>query len=446
MSNKKINYLLNQFNVLEVEEVIDGAIEPKIFKLIDKQFKHKDCELFILEVDGKYQMRRPLFDYLLTFDPTNKLIYATWLLSILNKKLKAMDNDEIIRFLFEDLENISSNLKMFDSLKKKKLFKDVCKNNLSLHSVKNFLDINSYKNSEDLYDAVYPFLERDNDGLLGELRLMEVSKSGKILFEDKDFIVYTPLKLNGSVIFKSYANWCTARAGNTMFTHYTNKSSSINNKSSLYVIIRKSDLDMFQIHFETNQINNKSNKNSPQIFAKHYLEKSRGLDRFLYNIIYKLIKLAKNNQLIIQYTSIANKLGYSNILLEFLDPRLTKLRFEGSLFRSELDVSKFSRLEQVVLNNCGITNLFDSLIESKNLRILSLPNNNITEIPEGISKLKKLYVLNLNSNKINKFTEEIKELDPSNGGSLVRLTINNNNLTDFQTNELKKLLPNVSVE
>lgn len=446
MSNKKINYLLNQFNVIELEEIIDGAKSPKIFSLLDKGLKHKDCENFLLEKDEVYLIRRPLFDYLLSFDPTKKLFYSTWLLNLLKKELKTKDKNKIIRFLFEDLDNISNNLKLFENLKKKKIFKEVCKNNLSLHDVKDFLDINNYKSSETLFDAIYPFLERNESGLLSELRFFVNLKEAQILFEDRRFIVYTPLTLRASSVFGPFANWCTARPKNTMFKHYTSKASSINKNSKLFVIIRKSDLDMYQIHFETEQIHNKSNSSATKRFSKDYLNNSQGLDKFFYDTLLKLINGAKNPHHVKTYTQSALCLGYSNILLNYYNTKLEKIRFEKNYFSSKLELNKFTRLHQLVLNECELTEIFDGILEIKTLKILSLPNNLITEIPEDIIKLKNLYVLNLNNNKIKKFSSSISKLDPNNGGSLVRLTIKNNNLTDSQIDELKKMLPNVSVE
>lgn len=446
MSNNKINYLLNQYNVIELEEVIDDAEPSDIFSLIDREIKHKNCDNFLLECDDEYFIRRPLFDYILSFDPTKKFIYLNWLLTLLKKKLKDKNTGEIVRFLFEDLHGIRENLELFESLKKKKIFSTVSKNNLSLHNVKNFLDINTYKDSETLYDAIFPFLERDNSGLLGELRFFTNLREAQILFEDKDFIVYTPLKLRASVIFKSYANWCTAKEGNTMFARYKNYRSSTNKQSKLYVIIRKSDMDMYQIHFESEQIHDKSNKPAAKNFSINYLDKSPGLDKFFHEVILSLLNNSKNNLLVSTYTRSALALGYSNILLNFYDTRLEKLRFESCYFRSQLNLNKFTKLEQIVFNKCNMKKFFDEFFEVKSLKILSLPNNLITEIPEDVSKLKQLYVLNLENNNISKFHDSISKLDPENGGSLVRLTIKNNKLTDLQLNNLKKLLPNVSVE
>lgn len=446
MSNKKINYLLNQFNVIELEEIIDGAESPKIFSLLDKELKNKNCENFLLELDGEYLIRRPLFDYLINFDPTKKLIYGTWLLNQLKKELKSKDKNKIIRFLFEDLENISENLSLFENLKKKKIFRQVCKNNLSLHEVKDFLDINAYKNSETLFDAVYPFLERNDSGLLSEIRFFVNLKEAQILFEDRQFLVYSPLSLRASTVFSSFANWCTTRPKNSMFKRYTDKPSSINRKSRLFVIIRKSDLDMYQIHFETEQIHNKSNSSAAKKFSKDYLNNSQGLDKFFYDTLLNLINGAKRSEQVKIYTHSALNLGYSNILLNYYDSKLEKIRFEKNYFRSRLELNKFTRLHQIVLNECEVTEIFDGILDIKTLRILALPNNLISEIPEDIYKLKNLYVLNLNNNKIKKFNPSISKLDPNNGGSLVRLTIKNNNLTDIQIDELKKLLPNVSVE
>lgn len=446
MLPKKINFLLNRFNIIENEEVIDNSESgEKIFGVINSKILNKDAADYILIVGGEYLMRRRLFDLVISYDPSGKYLYAQWLLILLSKLLKAKDDELITRFILEDLEGISENLSIFDQLKKKKLFKEFSLRNHSLHRVKDPCDINQYYNSEVLYDAIYPFIERDDAGLIGDLYFYRKLGEAEIPFEDKKYIIYIPLTKRASVILENYNNWCTSMKGRTNFDTYTNNNpSSIGRKSKLYVIIRKSDFEMYQIHFETEQIHNKSNKLDIKGVVA-CLKDSYGLDRYLYSLIYTLMDKSKKVDLMRKYVSAGIKLGYTNLLIDQYPDTSNKIRVDSQTLRLEFGLERFKNLDTLIFTGCGLTTISDEILSVKTLRILSLPNNKLNSIPEEINLMKKLYILNLNNNNISSFDESIKYLDPSNGGSLVRLSISKNNLNSNQLKELSNLLPNVSV-
>ena len=86
-----------------------------------------------------------------------------------------------------------------------------------------------------------------------------------------------------------------------------------------------------------------------------------------------------------------------------------------------------------------------SIFKQTDLTILALPNNRLSSIPNEISKLKKLQVLTIYGNKIQSIPESIAKLDPSNGGSLFRVTVNKADIGEDGFKRLKKLLPTVVV-
>lgn len=79
---------------------------------------------------------------------------------------------------------------------------------------------------------------------------------------------------------------------------------------------------------------------------------------------------------------------------------------------------------EIVIKNCDISVLPESIFKFKFLRKLALINNNLTILPESISKLSNLKELNLNKNFIKRLPESIGQLK-----FLEILVLSNNQLT-----------------
>ncbi|MBT7123380.1 MAG: hypothetical protein HN948_10275, partial [Clostridia bacterium] len=89
-------------------------------------------------------------------------------------------------------------------------------------------------------------------------------------------------------------------------------------------------------------------------------------------------------------------------------------------------MTSLSGLEILHADNCGLTELPESLYEMDNLRELSLAGNNISSLSASIKKLTKLEALNLLNNKLTELPNEIQSMQ-----SLKYLILDNNRLTSL---------------
>jgi Leucine-rich repeat (LRR) protein len=88
-----------------------------------------------------------------------------------------------------------------------------------------------------------------------------------------------------------------------------------------------------------------------------------------------------------------------------------------------------------------MVDLHPSIGSLNNLEMLILTGNRIKSLPKEIGNLKNLIFLNLVGNPINDIPEEIKYLDKTNGGSLHRLGVSKETISEANYNRLKELLP-----
>lgn len=430
----RIHFIRDKFNVIDDEKMFDIYIAVSDIDEVE----------YAIVNNGNIYIRESGFKILESTDPTKKKIYLQWLCQVFIKLIKT-DIKEATRFITEDLSGLYDDLKLFDSIKKTKIFKDGSKYNYSIRHIEDPTNINQYISSNELFDAIFPFIKKDNSGLLAYLRLYCDMSEAKIPFEDKNFIVYTPFSLRANECLSKYASWCTTRRKNGMYKTYQNMKRPDGSKSKLYVLIDKTSYDMFQLHFESNQLRNKSNTQDTRNLINNFLNQSVGLDNFIYEELLNSAMLRGKLCRSKNYIEQALLLGYSKIYFEAFKSDTDIINLDQSVFRGNIYLKKFKKLRTLVLSNCNLNEFPEEIFNVSTLRLLSLHGNKINIIPEEISKLKNLYVLNLTQNKISKLPEEIKFLDPSMGGSLIRLSISHNNLTPNELNRIKKLLPNVDI-
>jgi Leucine-rich repeat (LRR) protein len=85
--------------------------------------------------------------------------------------------------------------------------------------------------------------------------------------------------------------------------------------------------------------------------------------------------------------------------------------------------------------------LHESVGNLINLEMLVLTNNRIKALPKEIGLLKKLEFINLSGNPMQDFPDTIAYLDKSNGGSLLRIAMNIEEIGEKNYKKLKELLP-----
>lgn len=459
----RIEFLAKKFDVFEIESY---KIEQKIQGLKDYGYEYK---IYTSNIDNKplaiiwyikpkevgqrftknISISLDVFSDVISADPTPNKSFVQWMLTIFTRFLKKGDSSSIqmaINFVVEDLPQANTYLTLFEANKRKNKFKDFCKGSYVLRHVNDPTDINQYKSLAQLFDAVDPFIKRDPTEI--ESLFERYVNSGKALipFKDRKFTLYIPKTTDAATVFYEFANWCTARPNNGMFNNYTKNNLKPNGKNSdIYVIINNKfftgeSKEIYQIHFETNQIKDRSNSNNVSIFES-VINESEGLSNFFYEELISMAKACKSGVHNNLYLEALIKFGFCESLFEFIDINTPIIRFMSKEIPKLPDISKFSQLDQLIITGAKLVELHPSICMLSNLEMLVLTNNNIKTLPIEIGNLKKLTFMNLIGNPIKSIPYEITYLDKSNGGSLFRLAIKREEIGEKNYQRLKELLP-----
>ena len=414
--------------------------EENIIALVSSKANDKD------RIIKKISVCIDVFSEMISADPTNNKMYVQWMLNMFSRFMKDVKSQAYgIRLVGEDLPQAEMYLKIFEDNKRKKKFRDLCLGSYSLKGVTDPTDINQYKSLSQLFDAVDPFIEKDPSVI--ERTIMKFVGLGKayIPVKDRKFTVYVPLTTEASVVFSKYANWCTAREGNGMFKNYTENYKTPDGKSSkLYVIINnkfflgESD-EIFQIHFETNQLKDRKNGQNVSIF-ENVISESEGVANFFKE---ELTYLAKKKKTIKQnpYLDYLLQFGFAETLFELLEETTPIIKFMNREVPVIPNVSKFKNLDQIIITGAKLKEVHPSIGDLEKLGLLVLANNKLTSLPSEIGKLKNLEFLNIKGNAIKTIPSEIAKLDKSNGGSLFRIVVDKDTVGEDNYNKLKELLP-----
>lgn len=444
--NKRLKYILDHFNIC-VDEPND---EYEIITI------HNSQPILIRHIEtGKEFIGKYVFNVLVRIDPTNKKIYTQWLTQRIFDLIKRSEHRKLMRLLFEDAPIIKESLMIFEHKKKTKLFKEKVGNIPSLSKINDVCNINQYNNIDMLLDAVDPFIERDYSELVQIVKNAVKVKLGELKYEDHKFLVYSPKTLEGSTIFNPYASWCTTRPNNSMFNRYTSDKTPFGTNSELLVFIDKETLKLFQIHFESGQVNKHNNTSAVPEFKEEFLNISEGLALFVENYLIRLIKgcvnlnnVKKNfNTIKIlaeRYSKYLYKFGLINAYVNFLHKDNTDITVSGVNCLSDINLSDMEKLQYVRLFSLNMKT-FPILNKNNKIEILSLYGNAISYFPEDLKPFKKIKTLNLKNNNIKTIPDNISELDKSRGGSLLMLNVANNYLTETSIRDLKTKLPNVVI-
>ena len=462
----RLTFLAELFDVFECDEESKDVLDGKMKSLVEDGYyptlitSSSNDVLGILSEKINDKQRKvkkvsvcsSVYADMISADPTDNKMYIQWMLNLFVRLIK--DNDDklkgnyqmAIRLVMEDLPQANKYLTIFEDNKRKRKFKELCKGSYILKDVTDPTDINQYKSLSQLFDAVDPFIEKTPSALEKTLlKFVEIGQAA-IPVKDRKFTLFIPKTTEANVAFDSFANWCTARKGNGMFKSYTENYRKPNGeKSDIYIIVPNQFFEgktseVFQIHFETNQLKDRHNGQNVSIFENVLME-SEGLANFFYE---ELIGMAKQHKKGIEnnhYLDFLIKFGFAESLFELIDNSTPTIRFMTREIPRLPDISKFINLDQLIICNAKMVELHSSIGKLKNLEMLVLTENKISSLPKEIGNLNKLTFLNLVGNPITEFPDEIKYLDKSNGGSLHRIAVKESDIGSKNYQKLKELLP-----
>jgi len=466
MKNKsvtdRLSFLAEQFDVFEcsnteettekikiLEEnnftpTIITSLNGNVLAILSKKQNEKR-----LNPTKKVSVCSDVFASMIGADPTENKMYLQWMLNVFIRFIKDDKESSLasaIRFVVEDLPQANLYLQLFEDNKRKRKFIDLCNGSYSLKDVTDPTNINQYKSLAQLFDAVDPFIEKEPSAVERTLTKFVQSGQAEIPVKDRKFTLYIPKTTAASVVFANFANWCTAREGNGMFNSYTQNNLKPNGKhSDIYIIIDNKfftgeSKDIYQIHFETNQLKDYKNGQNVSIFES-VLNESEGLSNFFYEELMEMAKGFKRGIDNNTYLDYLIQFGFAESLFELMDENIPSIKFMTREIPRLPDMSRFKNVDQMIITNAKMVELHPSIGSLSNLEMLVLSGNKIKSLPKEIGMLSKLEFLNLDGNPIKDIPNEIKYLDVSNGGSLHRIGVNETDIGRDNYLKLKELLP-----
>lgn len=407
----RLTFLAESFDVFECDGD-ENAVDIKIESLVKDGYTPKvitsntGVVLAILSVKVNDKERiiqtisvcSSVFADMIAADPTDNKMYLQWMLNLFVRLLKNKSEGDVemaTRLVVEDLPQANKYLSVFEDNKRKKKFKELCKGSYILINVSDPTDINQYKSLSQLFDAVDPFIEKEPSALERTLQKFVDIGQAEIPVRDRKFTLFIPKTTEANVAFDEFANWCTARKGNGMFKSYTDGHRKPNgDKSDIYIIIPNKFFEgkteeLFQIHFETNQLKDRKNGNNVSIF-ENVLAESEGITNFFYEELIGMAKAYKKGIENNKYLDYLIKFGFAESLFELIDADTPTIRFMTREIPKMPDISKFSNLDQLIICNAKMHELHPSVGRLNKLEMLVLTENKIKTLPKEIGLLKNL--------------------------------------------------------
>ena len=412
---ERLAFLAEKFDVFELDS--DGNANDKRNSLHEEGWEEisiyggRDNHLVIAVVSSKLNKRGfpiikvsvayNVFTAMVGADPTPNKICLQWMLNTFSRGLKEGYDDEARRFVEEDLPQANEYLTLFEGNKRKKKFREMAE--YSLKDFKDITNINEYRSLSQLFDAVDPFIIRDSSEIESMMNRYVNMGQATIPFKDRRYTVFVPKTLDANVIFDRFASWCTAKAGNTMFKNYTENHKKPNgDNADIYIVIDNGFFEglnenIYQLHFETGQIKDRSN--SMHRNANLYdevLTRSVGLTNYLGSELMGMAKDFKGGVDSNNYIDTLTEFGFTESLFEFFDEETPIIKIDSETSKKKRkvpklpDISRFKKLEMMVIMDSSLSVLHPSIGSLKNLMLLSLNGNKIKELPSELGNLKNL--------------------------------------------------------
>lgn len=461
----RLAFLAEKFDVFDTEDV--ESIKVKCDEYIDSGWKTSEpCKgnrgniIGILtrkdNVRGfpifKVSISYDVFTSMVGADPTENKMCLQWMLNTFSKLLKSGEFVEAARFAEEDLPQANEYLTLFEANKRKKKFREMAQ--YSLKGFKDITNINEYKNLGQLFDAVDPFIERNPSEIESIMKRYVDMGQALIPFKDRRYTIFVPLSTDANSIFNNFAGWCTARTGNSMWKHYTESHKKPNGENStIYIVIDNGffngeNENIYQIHFESRQIKDRSNSGNIDLYDL-VLSNSEGITNYFGEELMKMARDFKKGFDSNYYIDILIDFGFTEALFDFFDAEtpIIKIDSETSTKKRRVpklpDLTRFTQIKHLVIMDSSLCELHPSIGSLKSLRMISFRGNKIKELPSEIGQLSNLTFLNLVGNPITVIPDNIKYLDESMGGSLKKIAVKKEDISEANYRKLVKLLPNV---
>jgi hypothetical protein len=478
---ERIEFLAKRFNVLTDEEANvlannkffseDDSIQPyQCISDIDEtgcgyhmaiyKFKTRGGNNVFHDIENtipvykNIRITENVFIKVVQADPTDHKEYVQWMLTTFVNYIKKNKFGDAIRFITEDLWRAEDYLRIFYVNRHKPKFKKMCSNNLAFKNVKDPSNINQYRGLSQLFDAVDPYIKKDLSKLERDMGMYVNLREAEIPFRDRAYTVFIPRTVEASRLFKNHTNWCTTGSLNSFNNYVKDYKTPFRTNSKLYIIIdnrcflpdddpNKSN-KMYQLHFESKQMMNKSDGSIKNIKSE-ILSNSVGLSEYFYDLLIELAKEFKNGIDKNPYYDGLIRLGFTDVIFEIMKEDVDSIQLLNDNIETLPDMSKFTNLDSLYLYNVKLTELHDSVCNLTTLGLLSLANNKLKTLPKNINKLKNLTLINISGNNIEELPESIGELDKTNGGHLERFSYGTGDLDDNLLGKLKILLPTTAI-
>ena len=422
------------------------------------------------------KLTEEIFNDIAEADPTRNKAYVSWMINVFLRHISENEISQAVRFLTEDLPEATEFLEVFDRVKKKKVFKTGAPNRPNAPTdVSDISQYNDLAHLYSIVSPFIGSGDEDEDSTPGEKLWNKLKKyidlgHARLAYRDNDVLVYIPDTIESSCDpLGNLASWCTRREGNSYFDSTRNNNKKPNgDPSDLYVIIPKtmfdgepSDDDFYplQFHFESNQLHNKNNSSIGDDGVGKLNSKYPGLQKFFIEELGALASedVTEGDGLMkSRYIEYLNKFGgsakdvisgevyeqgvrnirrlaseqqvplqqnkYLKWLMEntegvnvtdYLDETTETLDFSNMNLGAMPDLSRFTQLRRLTLNNCNINELppVEFIPQPNKISVFAFANNNIKEAPlPGYSEaLEWVFLFNLDDNPLTYI--DVPELD-----------------------------------
>ena len=450
------------------------------------------------------KLTEEIFNDIAEADPTRNKSYVSWMINVFLRHISENEVDQAVRFLTEDLPEATEFLEVFDRVKKKKVFKTGAPNRPNAPTdVSDISQYNDLSHLYSIVSPFIGSGDEDEDSTPGEKLWNKLKKyidlgHARLAYRDNDVLVYIPDTIESSCDpLGNLASWCTRREGNSYFDSTRNNNKKPNgDPSDLYVIIPKTMFDgeptddntyPLQFHFESNQLHNKSNSSigddgigklnstypglqkffidelgalaSEDVTEGDGLMKSRYIDYLnkfggsakdvISGEVYEqgvknIRKLASEQQVPLQQNKYLKWLMENTdgvVITDYLDKTTETLDFSNMNLGSMPDLSKFTQLRRLTLNNCGLSELppVGFIPKPNKLSVFSFANNNIKKAPlPGYSEvLHSCFLFNLDENPLTYIdVEELNKL--VNNSGLSRFTYDDDVISKLSPDNRKE--------